>query len=425
MKKFILFLAFVASIFTICISANEKISPAIDVIAAESNMIKAGVVYNGEITFDTDDFDLPLSISVNQITVCSLPPQDKGKLMLDNLHIVENQVILREDFSMLRFIPKENSYEECYFTFEPNNSGYEIECVLKPLSSVNFAPSCAEYNEIAVWTQKDISCFGVLNGYDPEKNDLKFEIISYPQKGLICITDCAHGDYVYTPYTTARGTDTFTYRVRDSYGNYSAECKVNVKIEKLRTSLVFKDMENSKYLNAALVVTEKNLLDYSTDTSGIPCFMPNETVSREEFLALLMKSMGAKNVPQLSKTRFADDSDISNEYKGYIEGAFVLGIISGDAKSDGLYFYPKNEITVAEAAVIINKIIGIKTDGSLQTFKDYDEIPAWAQEDIQKLCQIGILTKENGKINPNEAITREQAAQIIMSLLQYTGRLNK
>ena len=50
------------------------------------------------------------------------------------------------------------------------------------------------------------------------------------------------GDYKYTPYAGARGKDTFTYRVVDEFGNYSSEATVNMKIEKLKTTLVFSDI---------------------------------------------------------------------------------------------------------------------------------------------------------------------------------------
>ena len=84
---------------------------------------------------------------------------------------------------------------------------------------------------------------------------------------------------------------------------------------------------------------------------------------------------------------------------------------------------PKSEITTAEASVIINKIIGSKSSASKDAFSDSDEIPDWARDSIVSLCEIGILEKENGKISPNSPLTRAQTAQILMSLLEYRGKL--
>ena len=137
-----------------------------------------------------------------------------------------------------------------------------------------------------------------------------------------------------------------------------------------------------------------------------------------------MNAMGAKSIPELSKTRFADDEDISPNYKGYFESAFSLGIIEGERKSDGVYVNPKSQITIAEASVIINKIIGASTGEVTTTFADDEEIPDWARSAIASLNEIGIIEKENGKIKPNSPLTRAQTAQILMSLLEYRGRLN-
>ena len=136
-----------------------------------------------------------------------------------------------------------------------------------------------------------------------------------------------------------------------------------------------------------------------------------------------MDVMGAKNVPVLSKTRFADDESIDAKYKGYFESAFALGIIEGERKSDGIYVNPKTEITTANASVIINKIIGASGEGARTTFSDGEDIPDWARESITSLCEIGILNCENGKISPNSPLTRAQTAQILMSLLEYRGKL--
>ena len=158
-------------------------------------------------------------------------------------------------------------------------------------------------------------------------------------------------------------------------------------------------------------------------SEGVYMFNPDKEITKEEFVFLLMNTMGAKNVPSLVKTRFADDADISAEYKGYIESAFVLGIIQGERQVDGIHINPKKSITTAEASVIINNILGANLDTSLAVFADEGDIPTWAKGSIASLSELGIIPKENGKINPNAPLTRAQAAQILMSLLEYRGKL--
>ncbi len=425
MRKFLLFLILAISLFTISAYSVDKISPAIDILANENGMIKAGILYDGEIAFDTLDFDLPTGSNVKQITICSLPDSSKGRLMLDNLYVVENQVVYREDFSMLKYVSITGEESSASFTFEPNNSGYILECSLMSTKNVNLSPVASNGREISAWTQENISYFGTLSGYDPEGDSLKYEITSYPEKGLLTISNTSTGDYKYTPYKNTRGTDSFTYIVRDSHGKYSEECTVSLKIEKLRTSLVFEDLEDERYLNAALIVTDYGIMDCEKNGEECAKFQPEQAINREEFVTLVMKAMGVKNVPIIEKTRFADNDEISKDYRGYVEGALSLGIINGTIEADGLHFYPKKEITLSEAAVIINRILGAKAEGLLPVFADKDDIPDFAKDDIISLNKLGILTSVDGKINPNSILTKAQVAQIILSLLEYSGKLNK
>ena len=423
MKKTIIFVIAIAFALCIGISASNKISPAIDVIAMENGLIKTGIIQNGDVIFNTNDFDNALGTNVKSITICSLPDEKSGRLMLENLYVIENQVIARDNFSLLKFVSSSTDEGEAVFNFEPNDCGYEISCSIKTIKNVNFSPVATNGEAISTWTQENISNYGTLTGYDPDGDDIIYEIVNYPSKGLVSITNKSTGDYKYTPYSDARGTDAFSYRVRDSYGNYSEICTVNIKVDKLRVSSVFNDLENDKYLNAVLVMKEFNIMECIENKDGTFSFNPSENVTREEFVYLLMLTMGAKNVPNLEKTRFADNEDISKEYRGYIESAMSLGIIAGENESDGLHFYPKKEITVAEASVIINKIIGAKANKEGKEFEDEKDIPSWAINDLKALNSVGIINAENGNIKPNSPLSRTQTAQILMSLLQYRGKI--
>ena len=96
MKKFLLFTIAIAFALSLCVLADSKLSPAIDIIATDCSMIKASVTENGEFSFDVGDFDEVLGVNVQSITVTALPNSELGRLMLDNLYVVENQVISRE-----------------------------------------------------------------------------------------------------------------------------------------------------------------------------------------------------------------------------------------------------------------------------------------------------------------------------------------
>lgn len=424
MKKFIFFTLILALFLCVFVSASDKLSPALDVIANDYQMIKTGIVYKGDVTFDANDFDTSTGARIRSITISSLPDEKVGKLMIGNLYVVENQLIERDSLSSLKFVPSGNEEAEASFSFFANGSSYETECVVKTIKSVNFSPVASNGASVSAWTQKNISCFGSLSAYDPECDELKFEIVSYPEKGLVEITNVKTGDYRYTPYCDAKGNDAFSYRVCDSFGNYSEICTVKIKIDKLKTSLVFSDMNGNRAQNAALVAAAGKFMNYKMNSDGTYSFNPDEKITMEEFVALIMKAMGAKDVPTLEKTRFADDAEISPEYKGYAESAFVLGIVKGTNKTDGVYFEPKKEVSVAEGAVMINNIIKARAKNERTVLADKDDIPDFAKESLLALNELGIIPKENGKINPNSPLNRAQTAQILMSLLERRGKLS-
>ena len=108
-----------------------------------------------------------------------------------------------------------------------------------------------------------------------------------------------------------------------------------------------------------------------------------------------------------------------------MESAFSLGILSGEVQSDGVHINPKKNVTTADAAIIINRIIGAKIQTSMTTFADSEQVPVNAKTALTALTELGILTKTNGKISPTSPLTRAQTAQILMSLLEYRGKLNK
>ena len=420
MKRIFFFSIVFIFLFTGVALASEKISPAIDIIAQDNSMIKSGILNDSELFFDTSDFDNSLGTNVKSIKISALPDKISGRLMLDNLYVVENQVISREDFSLLKFVSTDSS-KDAVFKFKPNGYNYEIECSLISLKSINLSPVASNGASISTWTMKNVSCFGTLLGYDPDGDELKFEIVTAPKKALLTISNKSTGDFIYTPFVNAKGKDAFTYRVRDELGNYSETCTVDIEISKKEPSFIFSDIEE-KYIGAASIVCENNLMSWTKNEDGTFNFDPNKEVTREEFVVLLMKAMGAKEAPKIDKTRFADDKEISPEYKGYIESAFSLGIIEGKIENDGIHFNPKDPITLSDAAVIINNIIGKKSATSLTVFKDDSEIPAWARADIEALCEAGILKKNDGEIAPNAPLTKAQVAQILMSLLKFRGK---
>ena len=142
-------------------------------------------------------------------------------------------------------------------------------------------------------------------------------------------------------------------------------------------------------------------------------------MSRAEFLDFIMKAAGYSGF-STENTGFADDASIPSEYKGSIAAAGALGVISGFETDEGLCFCPNNQITRAEASVMVTRLTGASADGSVQTFAD-DSIPVWARSSMEALRTCGIIrgkaTGSGVSLAPYEVVTRAAAAQIAAAII--------
>ena len=93
-----------------------------------------------------------------------------------------------------------------------------------------------------------------------------------------------------------------------------------------------------------------------------------------------------------------------------------MGYISGTLKEGKLCFLPNEEITRAEAAVMICAILGEESSGVIPTFADVAEIPVWAKESVYTLNVLGVMDANDGYISPTSALTREQAALVLQAV---------
>ena len=259
--------------------------------------------------------------------------------------------------------------------------------------------------------KRDILC-GISHASDPEGDELRYEITEYPAKGLVTL-DSAAGKYEYTPYSGASGTDSFSYRACNSYGNYSAESAVSLKIEKSDSEIVFSDMAGYPGYAAAVSLVSEGIMDAKEGAGNEMLFDPSEKVSRLEFLVCAMDAFGAGNIPSSSDAGFADTDTIPEKHRGYVSAAKSLGIVSGVNEGGRMYFRGDEEITYAQAAVILNRIIGLESDGTKSLSAD---VPEWAYRDVCALTENGIL---DPYCNVSASVDRAGCAQIVCEAVRF------
>lgn len=411
-------------------TVNSQVSPALNILANKLELIKTAVA-GSDIEFSPEDFEEALGVKkLDAITVVTLPSSEYGTLMLGSTTVMKNQTISRKNLSLLRFVPSDiavavadGSYAastDFVFRAAGNSEPYEVLCTLYVLSELNLAPtvSTAVNGKQKLTALRNVDLYGRLIASDPEGDALRYVITKYPSKGTLELTNDSYGSYCYTPKANWTGSDSFTYAVFDQYGNRSDEVKVTIKVEKPDTSVVYDDMGGHWAHYAALRMAEKGVMVGET-VGGKTLFNPDKAVSRVEFLAMAMKAIGKKPLANVVNTGFADDVNIPAQYKGYVAAAAELGYISGVDTEAGRYFYPNYQITRAEAAVILSSMIGTKRPVIKTVFADESSIPAWANDAIGALAELGIMTGTgDGSISASSGLTRAQTACMLNAMME-------
>ncbi len=404
---------------------SGSLSPALAHLTDDVDMIRCGLPAC-EIGFSRENFADALGFCPASITVTALPPAVEGTLYFGSVPVSVNQEISAASLSALRFVPAEGCTGSS-FRFR-GESPYSHCCTIRIAQRVNQAPDVIS-PAVAVgggnlstdterlWTQQNIGVWSRLPGYDPEGDTLRYEVVSAPVMGLLTMLDPAAGTYCYTPYEGALGSDTFTYQVRDSYGNYSAVRSVEVRIAEPVTTLTFADMDDHWAENAALVMAADNAMEVFAAGSEL-YFRPEEPVSREDYLVTVMKVLGAGELSP-ADTGFADQGDMNPAATGYIARARELGIVRGSETEDGVYFRPTEAVTRAEGAVILNAILGASVPDVLPVFADGSAIPAWAAPSLYALSGLGVLRgMGDGELLPDATLNRGQTAQMLLMVKQ-------
>ncbi len=406
-KLFSVLLAAIIMLSVTLTAGAALLSPGLLVLSGDDPMVMSGIV--GEpVAFTAKDFCRHAGISsYDDITVTALPPASEGKLSVAGEALSENDKISYANTDRLVFSPAEGVTEST-FCFSIGDI-CEAKCVFKLSDKINYAPT-ASSSLTAIDTFSGMSVNGHMVASDPERDTLTYEITEYPANGTLTY-DKNNGSFTYT--ASATGHDSFTFTVKDPYGNYSDEATVDISVSSNTTGISFTDMKNNGAYAAAIHMIDDGYMT-ATEADGEVYFEPSSTVTRLDFLVSAMNVLGAGNLPEVSSTDFADDGEIPDNAKSYVYSACKLGIINGSEDSDGeRYFHPADAITRAEAAVILNNIVGYS---AAVDFKFEDNVPAWASDSVNAMYELGILTPDNGFVNASQPLTRDDSAQLLHRL---------
>ena len=243
---------------------------------------------------------------------------------------------------------------------------------------------------------------------------LEFIPVVFPSQGALRMTNRATGEYEYTPLGAYVGYDSFTFVVRDEYGNFSTPCEVKVNVTERLSSVVYADMTGRSEYGAAVAMDALGIMS-GRAVGEISYFMPDERVTRAEFVAMAMKACGV--TPTGGGNMFFDDgADVPEPYKEYVAYAAVCGIVDGDFNGNALIFRPNDTVTKEEAAVIMARLLGVDTGGEEVEYSQFAQVSVHALPHVYAMCLLGIFDFDDGEFCGSDTLTRAKTAEYLYRL---------
>ena len=330
---------------------------------------------------------------VTGICVTNLP--ESGTVCLGNRVIRPGDVLTAEQAATLTLSHPETEEDIRavmeYLPMGPEGLGAEAELVFSLRGRKN-APPTAEDSKIE--TYKNLPNEGLLSVSDPEGEALTFTLVRGPRRGEVILRD--DGSFLYTPKKNKVGTDSFTYTATDSAGNISTEATVTIDILKPSDEMRYTDTAASGCRFEAEWLRSTGIFS-GEQVNGQLCFSPEETVTRGQFLAMLMEVLELPVDHSVEQTGFLDESP--QWLKPYLAAALRSGIIAGYPAEGGVEFRADRPVSADEAAAMVQNALDFAVPAAAmegQTSGLMGMDPLTRADAARALYQVSQLRRESG-----------------------------
>ena len=186
----------------------------------------------------------------------------------------------------------------------------------------------------------------------------------------------------------------------------------------------FNDTLNHWAKNDIATLSEKLIVE----GTGKNLFEPSRNITRAEFAALVIRSLGIQ--PATSTTKF-NDVVSSKWYAGTVAAAAAAGLVQGDEKGN---FNPNSLITRKEIAAIVVraaefagkslKLSDADANAALNGFTDTANLQ-WAKAEVAAAVKAGLIKGQTStKVAANTSANRAEAVTLIARYLPIAGLSN-
>ena len=334
------------------------------------------------------------------VCITALPDVSTGTVMLGNRVLRAGDILTAGQLEQLTLHPlrtEEDAQDTIsYLPIYENRVEKSATMTIAIRGKEDKAPTA---QDLSIETYKNLPNDGVLKASDPEGEALTFTVVRGPKRGTVELK--ADGTFTYTPKKNKVGVDSFTYTAADPTGNVSRTATVTVQILKPSDSRKYTDtvgldsrFEAEWLRNTGLFVGE--------EVGGNACFYPDKTVTREEFLAMVVKLL---DIPTDNAESMELPAGTPAWLKPYMVAAQRSGLMAGWQDTADL----SQPITGAEAAVMLQNVLDLSVSSEVveQTAANDTEVPTWAYASLTVMAENGI------ELDANASLTREAAAEAL------------
>ena len=334
------------------------------------------------------------------ICITQLPDPSAGTVMLGSRVLRSGDILAADQLAQMTFLPlrteEDTSATVTYLPIYENRVAPATTMTISIRGKEDKAPVA---EDLAIETYKNLPNDGVLKTSDPEGQTLTYTVIRAPRRGEVTIRE--DGTFTYTPKKNKVGVDSFVYTATDSAGNVSREATVTVQILKPSDARQYTDTVGEDCRFEAEWLRHTGLFA-GENISGQNCFFPEKTVSRGEFVAMLIEVL--QIAPE--ETDYSQiPADVPVWLKPYVGAAMRAGLLEGlQTETFGAY----SPITGAEAAVMVQNALELTVTET--AVNEEEAVPVWAADSVAVLAENGI------SLNWSETMTRGDTAILLYRL---------
>lgn len=254
------------------------------------------------------------------------------------------------------------------------------------------------------------------------ETNLVYVIETQPSHGTLLYEDNTTATFTYTPDRDFLGTDTFSFKLTN--GTLSSNvAMVTITVTENTDPIIpfyYVDMQNHWANYSASHLAARGLI-IGEEIGSRYYFKPNTLITRQDFIMYLLAITESNEDAEIEipKVTFADENLYPDWLLEASKLAYAKGIIKGSAVGNKLYLNLYNNITRAEATVMLNNTLKAVTASTKElTYSDKDTIPAWAIDAVKTLTSYKIIQGDGTYFRPNSVITKAEAIEMSYKLLK-------